>query len=88
MQMTELKIAPTHLYQERGPKNPMRAVVKLADDKSTVECVLSDEAMRKLLDLVAEEVALNAERNVREFVAAVTAIDTEKSTAMIGAPAA
>lgn len=88
MKLTSLTISPTSSWQSLGPKNPMRAVVKIEDDKSAVECVLSDETMRKLLNLCASEIADNAARNVADFVSAVTAIEGDKATAMLDGPAA
>lgn len=87
MKLTELTIRPNNSWQPVDAKNPLRAVVKLNSDNSTVECVLSDETMRKMLDLCADEIAANAERNMRDFVAAVNAIDSDKSAALIGSTA-
>lgn len=85
MKLTELKIAPSRPYSPVSAANPMKAVVRLEAEQSNVETVLSDETMRKLLELCAAEIAANAERNVREFVAAVNAVETEKGAALIGA---
>ncbi|MDF3607523.1 hypothetical protein PE067_16065 [Paracoccus sp. DMF-8] len=84
MKLTSLTIAPQNSWQAVGPNNKLRAVVKLSNENSTVECVLSDDATRRMIDLCAEEIAANAERNVREFVAAVNAIDVGKAAALIG----
>ncbi|KZY05234.1 MULTISPECIES: hypothetical protein [unclassified Sulfitobacter] len=85
MKLTELTIRPARSYLALGPDNPLKAVVKLSSEESTVECVLSDETMRRMLDLCAEEIAANAQRNVSEFVAAVTAIEAGNSAALISA---
>lgn len=84
MKLTELTIAPQRAWSPPSADNPLKAVVKLNSDNSTVECVLSDATMRKLLDLCADEVAANARANVDDFVAAVSAIDEQKSTALLG----
>jgi hypothetical protein len=83
MKLTSLTIQPQTSWNPAGPNNPLRAVVKLNSDNSTVECVLSEDTMRKMLDLCAAEIAANAERNIRDFVAAVTAIDDGKSAALL-----
>ena len=83
MKLTELTIRPTRSYQGLGPDNPLKAVVKLSSEASTVECVLSEETMHRMLDLCAEEIAANARRNVDDFVAAVSAIDGPKSAALV-----
>lgn len=86
MKLTSLTIAPTRTYSPLSADNPMKAVVKLAGETSTVECVLSDETMARLLDLCAAEIAANAERNVANFVAAVSQIESG-SVALIGGDA-
>jgi len=83
MKMTSLVISPKNSWESVGPKNPLRAVVKLSSKQSTIECVLSDESMRKMLDLCAQEIADQSAARVGEFVAAVSAIDAEKSNIMI-----
>ena len=83
MKLTSLIIAPTNSYREPSASNPLRAVVKLNSENSTVECVLSDETMRRMLDLCADEIAQNARKNVEEFVSAVSAIDVGKADLMI-----
>ncbi|MGB1215064.1 MAG: hypothetical protein ACPG4X_16980 [Pikeienuella sp.] len=85
MKLTSLIISPERSYSAIGEDNPLKAVVKLASKNSTVECVLSEETMHRLLDLCAEEIAVNAERRVQEFVSSVTAITGDKSAALIGA---
>lgn len=86
MKLTSLIIKPSCQYSPLTPENPMKAIVKLASKNSTVECVLSDETMRRVLDLCASEIASNAERNVQEFVAAVSQIESG-ATALIGGDA-
>ena len=84
MKLTSLTIAPTNSWAGLSEKNPLRAVVKLDSENSSVECVLSDETMRRMLELCAQEIAANAEQNVREFVAAVTVIEAGKAAVLIG----
>jgi hypothetical protein len=84
MKLTELTIRPQDSWSPVSDKNPLRAVVKIGTDKSVVECVLGDDTMRRLLDLCAMEIARSAERNIRDFVAAVTEIEGAKSAALIG----
>jgi hypothetical protein len=84
MKLTSLIISPTNSYRGIGADNPLRAVVKLNSKDSTVECVLSDETMRRMIDLCADEIAQNARRNVDEFVNAVSAIDGDKAELLIG----
>lgn len=83
MKLTELRIAPMQAYQPLGPNNPLKAVVKLNSEKSTVEAVLSEETMLKMLDLCADEIAANAKRNIEEFAAAVTSIEGSKANALL-----
>lgn len=85
MKLTALTIAPQRSYSPPSEKNPLRAVVKLDSDNTSVEVVLSDDAMRRMLALVADEIAAAAKANVAEFVAAVSAIDADKAGALIGA---
>jgi hypothetical protein len=84
MKLTELTIRPQDSWLPVSDKNPLRAVVKIGTDKSVVECVLGDDTMRRLLDLCAMEIARSAERNIRDFVAAVTEVEGAKSAALIG----
>lgn len=89
MKLTELRISVVNQFRAPDPdKNPLRAVVKLNADHSTIECVLSEETMLKMLDLCADEIAANAKRNVDEFVASVTAFEGSKSTALLAEPTA
>ena len=83
MKLTSLTIAPQTSYRPVSAENPLRAVVKLDSEKSTVECVLSDESMRKMLDLCAAEIAQQAKAQVEQFAAAVTAIEGNAGVALI-----
>ena len=82
MKITSLIISPVRSYSDLGPKNPLRAVVKLSDEKSTVETVIPDEMMQPLLDMVSGIVAEAAKKNVAEFVGAVSAIEAPDATAL------
>ncbi len=84
MKLTSLIISPKDSWASPGAKNPLKAVVKLSSEGSTVECVLSEKSLHKMLDLCAQEIAEQAAARVGEFVAAVTAIEADKSTTMIG----
>ena len=84
MQMTSLIIAPERSYQPPGPDNPMRAVVKLASDTSVVECVLSEETMRRLVDLCAVEIARESAAKMAEFCQQVATLDAAAGPALIG----
>ena len=85
MKLTELNIKPTHTWQGISAENPLKAVIKLQSDDSTVETVLSHETMMKMLDLVASEIATNAKQNVDRFVEAVCAVDHDSAaTTLIG----
>ena len=85
MKLTELNIKPTHTWQGISAENPLKAVIKLQSDDSTVETVLSHETMMKMLDLVASEIAINAKQNVDRFVEAVCAVDHDSAaTTLIG----
>lgn len=83
MKLTELTIAPEHRWSPVGAENPLKAVVKVGSDRSNVECVLSDEAMHRILDVCAAEIAAGAEAGVREFVASVRTFEGPKSSALI-----
>ena len=83
MQLTKLTIARRFDWKAPGPDNPLEASVKISDNKSTVECVLSEDSMRKMLDLCAEEIAKAANERVSEFVAAVSQIEGDKAATMI-----
>ena len=87
MKLTSLTIAPSISYAPVSAKNPLRAVVRLDSDNSTVECVLSEESMRKMLDLCAAEIAEQAKAQVEQFAAAVTAIEGNAGVALIGGDA-
>ena len=84
MKMTELRVSPRSAYSPIGENNPLVATVKLQSEKTTVECVLSDETARKMLDLCAVEIAENSRKNVDDFVAAVSAIEGDKSKVLLG----
>ena len=85
MKLTELKIAPSRTWQGISADNPLKAVIKLQSDDSTVETVLSHETMMLMLDLVASEVAINAKQNVDRFVEAVSAAEYDgAATKLIG----
>ena len=83
MKLTSLIIQHSNPYSSSIEGNPMKAVVKLASEHSTVETVLSDETMRRVLDLVAGEIAENTKRNVADFVDAVSQIESG-AAALIG----
>lgn len=82
MKLTKLTIAPRMPYRDVGTDNPLQAVVKLEDDKSTVECVLNEETMIRVLDLCADEIANAAADRVAEFRNTVLAME-HKPTALI-----
>ncbi len=83
MKLTSLIISPKHSWDKPGRENPLRAVVKLNSEQSTIECVLSEETVRKMLDLCADEIASDAKKNVDDFAQAVSAIDVDKSKALL-----
>jgi hypothetical protein len=74
----ELTIAPEKTWRAVGDDNPLRAIVKLGDGKSTVETIIPHDMMEPLLDMVSGIVAQAAERNIAEFVAEVSAIEADK----------
>ena len=82
MKITSLTISPRHTWDAPSAKNPLRAVVKLSNDDSTVETVIPDEMMQPLLDMVSGIVAEAAKKNVAEFVAAVSAIEAPDTQAL------
>lgn len=84
MKLKELKIAPRNQYCELSSDNPLIAAVKLKTEYTVVECVLSDDVMRKMLDLCAAEIARSAQERVNEFVAAVTTLEGDKAPALLG----
>lgn len=75
MKLTELKIAPKNSWQAAGVNNPVICTVKLTSETATVETVLTDEQIQRVLDLVQHIVADAARRNVAEFVASVRQIE-------------
>lgn len=84
MKITEIRIAPQKTWEPLGGRNPLRAAVKLSSDNTTVECVLSDEAMKRMVALCADEIAKNAEARVREFCAAANAIEGDATSLLEG----
>lgn len=84
LKMTSLTIAPRTSWSPVGPENPLRATVKVQDEKSAIEVVLNDDTMRKMLDLVAIEVAEAAQQRMQEFVQHVTALEGSAGPALIG----
>jgi hypothetical protein len=84
MKLTSLEIKRLRTWEGASESNPLRAVVKLESEKSTVECVLSDESMARVLDLCAEEIAKAAQDRVAEFVADVTALSAGRESVLIG----
>lgn len=83
MKLTSLTISPSRNWEAPGEKNPLKAVVKLATEQSTIECVLSEESMHRMIEVCADEIAKQAQARVGEFVSAVTQIDAGKSDLMI-----
>lgn len=83
MKLTELKIAPDRSWSPVGQDNPLKAVVKIEDERSAVEVVLSEDTMHKLLDLCAHEIAASAKARMDEFCAHVTAVQSQKGAALI-----
>lgn len=78
MKITELKIAPKSRWASASEDNPTICTVKLESETATVETVLSEEQVRRVLMLVQDIVAEAAERNVKEFVAAVSQIEGQQ----------
>ena len=83
MQITSLVIQPEHSWQVPSNENPLRAVVKLNNKNSTVETVIPHDMMQPLLDLVSGIVSKAAQQNVAEFVASVSAIQSDAGTTKI-----
>lgn len=83
MKVTSIEIKPTHTWEAVGADNPLRAVVKLSSKSSTVECVLSEESMHRMLEVCADEIAAQAKARIDEFHDAVTAIDTGRSQLLV-----
>jgi hypothetical protein len=75
MKLTELKIAPKSSWSAVSNSNPMICTVKLSSETATVETVLTDDEIHRVLDLVQHIVADAARRNVAEFVASVRQIE-------------
>lgn len=83
MELTSLTIKPDQSWKPVGANNPLRAVVKLQSEKSTVECILPDDIAQKIIDLCATEIARGAQQQVNDFVSAVRAVEAD-APAMIG----
>ncbi len=83
MKLTSIEIKPTNSWSAVSEENPLRAVVKLQSEKSTVECVLSEESMHRMLEVCADEIAEQAKARVSEFYNAVTAMDGGKAAALL-----
>jgi len=84
MKITSLIIQPTHTWKSESEENPMRAVVKLASEKSVIECVLDDNTMRKMVALCADEIAKSAQARMNEFAASVATMEGDKASLMLG----
>jgi hypothetical protein len=83
MKITELKIAPVRIYSAVSVDNPMRCTVKIENENTAVETVLSDEQMFSVLSLVQSIVADAAQANVEKFCALAQQIDTSANDLMI-----
>lgn len=83
MKLTELKIGPKHSWASPSPENPIICTVKLSSEHATVETVLSEDQVQKVLALVQGIVAEAAKRNVADFVAQAQMIETP-ATVQIG----
>lgn len=81
MKLTELKIAPKHSWQVAGRDNPVICTVRLQSETATVETILNDEQIQRVLDLVQHIVAEAARKNVAEFVASVRQLEAPQVTA-------
>lgn len=75
MKLTELRIAPKSDWSKVGPDNPMICTVKLNSENATVQTVLSDEQVQRVIALVQGIVAEAARVNVAAFVASVNQIE-------------
>ena len=80
--LTELKIAPKHTWKDVSPENPLRCTVSLRSKETTVETVLGNDDMRKILDLVSVVVAEAAIRNTNAFCDAALGVDAIAATAI------
>lgn len=75
MKLTQLKIGARNEWGSQPEDRQMICTVKLESEKTTVETVLSDGDVQRVLDLIREVVSAAAERNVSAFVAAARAIE-------------
>ena len=80
MKITKLVIGPRANWD---PKSETICTIQLASEKATVETVLSDDDLNRVLDLVQSIVADAAERNVAEFVNAIRQVEADKQTILI-----
>lgn len=78
MKLTQLTIGPKHAWNIASKENPVICTVKLSSENATVETVLNDEQIQRVLDLVQNIVAEAARKNVAEFVASVRQIEAPK----------
>lgn len=81
MKLTQLTIGPKHTWSPASKDNPVICTVKLSSENATVETVLNDEQIQRVLDLVQHIVAEAARRNVAEFVASVRQLEVPKVSA-------
>lgn len=77
--LTQLIIGPVTSYLPISKTNPLIAKIKLESEHSTIETVLSEEVMIKILNLCQEEIVNEAKRNVDEFISTVTAIEPDET---------
>lgn len=75
MKLTELKIGPQHAWKAQGIENPVICTVKLSSETATVETILTNDQIQRVLDLVQHIVAEAARKNVADFVASVRQIE-------------
>lgn len=78
MRLTELKIGPQHGWKAAGLDNPVICTVKLSSETATVETILTDDQIQRVLDLVQHIVAEAARKNVADFVASLRQIEAPK----------
>jgi len=78
MKLTQLTIGPKHTWSAVSKENPVICTVKLSSENATVETVLNDEQIQRVLDLVQHIVAEAARKNVAEFVASIQQIEAPK----------
>lgn len=75
MKITQLTIGPRNSWDA---KSPTICTVKIASEAATVETVLNDDDLNRILDLVQGIVAEAGARNMAAFVDAVRTIDADK----------